>query len=703
MKKVELLAPAGSWDNMVSAVMAGADAVYLGGIRFGARAFSSNFSDESIVKAIKYCHLYGVKVYVTVNTLIYDNEVDDFINYIRFLHKNNVDAILIQDIGMLDLVRKKFPNLEVHSSTQMHIHNLDGTLFMEKMGVKRVVLARETSVDEIKYIKENSNVELEVFVHGALCICYSGQCLMSSLIGGRSGNRGECAGSCRLNYDVIDSNGNVLNKDNKYPLSTRDLYTLKHIDKLIDIGVSSLKIEGRMKSREYVYMVVRMYRHAIDSYYKNKEIKVNLEDEIKLKKIFNRNYTSGFLFNTKNNDLMNTYRPNHMGVSIGKVIDYKNNIATILLTDTLSIGSGLRIIGNKDVGVNVNDFYINNKLVKTAYKGDKITIKVNDIVKINSDVVITLDSNLVKSIDNEINNLRRINITCEFNGYIGNKMSLMMSDGVNNVICYGNIIEKSINNPTSKEIIYEKLNKLNDTVYKIKKMSINIDDNIFIPLKELNELRRNAIDELNNKRLYKIDFIEKDYDIEVPNFKKEKLISVCTNSVPTIKYDVLYSEILSNAIKVLPRVIKEYPNTNENLLVGEIGAFNKYKNACTDYSFNVVNSYSVSFLHSIGASRVCLSYELNDEQISNLINSYKSRYKKCPNLELIVSGYEEVMISKFSLKNYYGKDVNLKDRFNNIYKIKEENGLMHIYNYKKRDIYKESYYDMGINCLRFYE
>ena len=217
MKKIELLAPAGNMSSLKAAVMAGCDAVYLGGIKFGARAFSKNFNNDELVQAINYCHLYGVKVYVTVNTLVYENEVNSFLEYIEFLHMNNVDALIIQDFGMFDLVRKTFPNLELHASTQMHIHNLDGVRMMEKLGMHRVVLARETSIDDIRLIKENSNVELEVFIHGALCISYSGQCLMSSLIGGRSGNRGACAGSCRLKYDIIDEKGTKLNKG-QYPL-----------------------------------------------------------------------------------------------------------------------------------------------------------------------------------------------------------------------------------------------------------------------------------------------------------------------------------------------------------------------------------------------------------------------------------------------------------------------------------------------------
>ena len=277
MKKIELLAPAGNIEALKAAIQGGCDAVYIGGDHFGARAFSKNFNNEEIVEAIKYAHLYGVKVYITVNTLIYDNEVDEFLQYIEFIHKNNVDAVLIQDLGMFDLLRKTFPNLELHASTQMHIHNLDGVKLMERLGMKRIVLARETSIDDIKNIVNNCRAEIEVFVHGALCISYSGQCLMSSLIGGRSGNRGTCAGSCRLKYDVIDNNNQKLNKNN-YPLSTKDLNSLEYVGELIDAGVSSLKIEGRMKSKEYVYKVVSIYRKAIDSYYKNGKVIIDDND-----------------------------------------------------------------------------------------------------------------------------------------------------------------------------------------------------------------------------------------------------------------------------------------------------------------------------------------------------------------------------------------------------------------------------------------
>jgi len=355
MKKPELLAPVGNMECLKAAISAGCDAVYLGGYTFGARNYALNFSNEEIVEAINYAHIYGVKVYITVNTLIYEDEVNRFIEYVDFLHKNNVDALIIQDLGMMDLVRKTYPNLELHASTQMHIHNLEGVLFAQKMGLKRAVLAREVSIDEIEKIKQNSNIELEIFVEGALCVSYSGQCLMSSLIGGRSGNRGTCTQCCRMKYDIY-SNDKKLNKDN-YLLSMKDLNTIKHIGKLIDIGVDSFKIEGRMKRPEYVYLMVSLYRRVIDEYLKTGKINFNISDEIEMKKIFNREFTKGYLFNEENKKVINTFRPNHMGITLGTVIDVNDKKIKIKLEENLRKNDGIRIIGSTDVGFNISKMY----------------------------------------------------------------------------------------------------------------------------------------------------------------------------------------------------------------------------------------------------------------------------------------------------------------------------------------------------------
>ncbi len=709
MDKVELLAPAGDFSCLKAAIEAGCDAVYIGGKLFGARAFSSNFTDDEIIKAINYAHLFGVKVYVTTNTLIYDKEVERFLEYISFLHKNNVDAVIIQDLGMLDLVRQTFPNLEVHASTQMHIHNLDGASFMEKLGVKRVVLARETSISKIKEIKEKTNIDIEIFIHGALCVSYSGQCLMSSLIGNRSGNRGTCAGSCRQSYSIVDENNNII-LNNKYPLSMKDLCSLENLKTLLDIGVTSLKIEGRMKSSSYVYTVVKLYRLAIDSYYKNNNIYIDEKELYNLKKIFNREFTKGFLFDEENNKVINMKRPNHQGVEIGKVINYKNNVATIKLNDEININDGLRIVGKKDIGVNVNNFYINSKLVKTAKKGDIITIKVNDKVEKDDKVLLTLDSKLNEEINNIISsNQRKVLVKAKFIAKEDKQITFELTDFINKVVVISeNKVTKALNKPITKEEIKEKLNKIKDTVYKYESLDIEIDDNIFIPLNIINDLKRKAFEELNNKRLYKIPYKRCEYKRNVKSYPKEKLLNILIFKDEDIdslkkKYDYIYSSNnIDNTILLLPRVIDKYKeNYNKDVLVGDIGYFNKHKGCITDTSFNVVNSYTVAFLHSLGAKRVTLSYELTKKQIEILINAYEERYKAHPNLELVVEGYEEVMISKFSLNKYFNNDkLYLKDRFNNLYKIKEKDNLMIIYNYKKRKDFNLSYYDIGINSLR---
>lgn len=709
MNKVELLAPAGDFSCLKAAIEAGCDAVYIGGKLFGARAFSSNFTDDEIIKAINYAHLFGVKVYVTTNTLIYDKEVERFLEYILFLHKNNVDAVIIQDLGMLDLVRQTFPNLEVHASTQMHIHNLDGASFMEKLGVKRVVLARETSISKIKEIKEKTNIDIEIFIHGALCVSYSGQCLMSSLIGNRSGNRGTCAGSCRQSYSIVDENNNII-LNNKYPLSMKDLCSLENLKTLLDIGVTSLKIEGRMKSSSYVYTVVKLYRLAIDSYYKNNNIYIDEKELYNLKKIFNREFTKGFLFDEENNKVINMKRPNHQGVEIGKVINYKNNVATIKLNDEININDGLRIVGKKDIGVNVNNFYINSKLVKTAKKGDIITIKVNDKVEKDDKVLLTLDSKLNEEINNIISsNQRKVLVKAKFIAKEDKQITFELTDFINKVVVISeNKVTKALNKPITKEEIKEKLNKIKDTVYKYESLDIEIDDNIFIPLNIINDLKRKAFEELNNKRLYKIPYKRCEYKRNVKSYPKEKLLNILIFKDEDIdslkkKYDYIYSSNnIDNTILLLPRVIDKYKeNYNKDVLVGDIGYFNKHKGCITDTSFNVVNSYTVAFLHSLGAERVTLSYELTKKQIEILINAYEERYKAHPNLELVVEGYEEVMISKFSLNKYFNNDkLYLKDRFNNLYKIKEKDNLMIIYNYKKRKDFNLSYYDIGINSLR---
>lgn len=716
MKKPELLAPAGNMEAFYAACNAGADAVYISGYSFGARAFAENFSNEEIVECINYAHLHGVRIYVTVNTLVYEKEVELFLNYCSFLHKNNVDAIIIQDLGMFDYLRKVYPNLEIHISTQMHIHNLNGVLKMQELGAKRVVMARETSIEQLAEIKRKTNIQLEVFVHGALCISYSGQCLMSSLIGGRSGNRGKCAGTCRQKYNLIDNDGIKYNKDN-YLLSTRDLNTLEDIGKLIDLEIDSFKIEGRMKRAEYVYLVVSLYRKAIDNYLKYKKTNITEDDILELKKIYNRKFTKGYLFNEKN--IMNSYRPNHLGINIGKVIKKDKMSIYIKLNDNLINGDGIRFLNkyNDDDGLIISQMFINKCLVKEAKKNDIIEIRTNINCDKDASVIKTTDKKQMDMLNSLINNkIRRVSIISKVIIKINEFMKIYLSDGVNEIEFISN--EKpdvATKKYLTKENIEKQIQKINDTSYYFKDLQIETDNKSFVPISKLNELRRSAIKLLDNKRLYNTGYKKCLYNINLPDFDVVNKTNILIRSKDIYKkvkdkdFNELYLpnylyDNINDKRKVLKidRVQTENINYKLPLLVGDIGSI--IDNCYTDFSLNVVNSYTVAFLHSIGVTRITLSQELNDDEIKDLINAYIKRYKKKPNLELIIYGREEMMISKFNILKDLNKDKSyyLVDKYKNKMPIIINNNLMTILNYNIRNKDNiDKYFKMGVNYIRY--
>lgn len=707
--KSEILSPCGSMEAFYAAIEAGCDAVYLAGKMFGARSFANNFTNEELIYVINYAHLYNVKVYITCNILIYENEINKFLDYIEFLHKNNVDAVIMQDLGAIDLVHKVFPNLEIHASTQMNIHNLEGALMAQKLGIKRIVIARETSLDVIKEIKEKTNLEIEVFVHGALCASYSGMCLFASSIGLRSGNRGTCTGCCRLPYKVLDQNNKIINKD-KYPLSMKDLMTLPYLSKLIDIGITSFKIEGRMKSPEYVYITTKLYKETRDNYLKYKKIIINQDDLYKLNNIFTRGYTKGFILNEENNNIIGSKSSNHQGIKIGTVIKSKNNYIDIKLIDNVSIHDGLRILNNNlEYGLILNEFKINNKQVYKASKDNIISLKVNKNIQVNSIVYKTYSYIIDEDIKKIVNSkLRKIPIVFSIKIKNNEKITLNVSDYNNSITLESIIPSFSLKEGIKEDVICEKLKKVNNTIYKIDKIDIDLDDNLFIPISIINNLKRDILILLDKERLKKFnkDFKKEKYSCIVPKFNREEKLSILTNDKNCIdsKYSIVYSEKLENYITKLPKIIDNYNNfyLNKEYLIGEIGGLFKFKNVITDYSLNVVNSYTVAFLHSIGVKRITLSLELSDKQIENLIDAYFKRYHEMPNLELITRTNIEVMVLKYKFNDYYQTNCNyLVDRFNNKYKIVHKNNLMYIYDYKitKREDY-DKYFAMGINYLR---
>ena len=344
--EVELLSPVGDFECLKAAVQNGANAVYFGASQFNARASATNFDFDELEKVINYCALRNVKTHLTLNILIKNHEFKDAVLVAKKAYELGIDALIVQDLGLARFLMKLFPDLPIHASTQMTIHNLEGVQELEKLGYSRAVLSRELSIQEIEYICANSNIEIETFIHGALCICYSGQCLFSSMVGGRSGNRGRCAQPCRLPYQLIEEKekGNKITEsviDKGYLISPRDLCSLDYIPQLINAGVKCFKIEGRLKSPEYVAVVTRIYRKYIDMVLESKEYVVDEKDVQELKQIFNRGgFSTGHLSNKENRELVYKEKPNNMGIYIGNVAGY-NKIkghVKLSLNDTIQIG-----------------------------------------------------------------------------------------------------------------------------------------------------------------------------------------------------------------------------------------------------------------------------------------------------------------------------------------------------------------------------
>ena len=431
-RKVELLAPAGSMEALRAAVQNGCDAVYLGGSMFGARAFANNFDADEIQEAIAYAHVYGVRVFVTVNTLIREEEFEDCVRYVQFLYEHDVDAVIIQDLGLFSVLRQRFPDLELHASTQMHIHNPQGIRFMESCGASRVVVPRETPLKEIRAYTA-LGVDLEVFVQGALCVSYSGQCLMSSLTLQRSGNRGECAQNCRMKYQLEkreDGHSEILQGKGEYLLSPKDMNTLERVPELIEAGIASFKIEGRMKRPEYVALMVALYRKAIDAYYEGRAFNYDEAVDRQMKKIFNRGFTQGHLFHHYGAQLMNPIRPNHIGVKVGKVIQVTRDKIVIRLQDTLRQQDGIRILQEpKDIGFQVNFLYKDGLLVNHGAAGDIVELdKTAPVVK-GSIVLKTSDAQQLQALQKSYEAApRKVAVYAQFTMQAGKPAVLKIMD-----------------------------------------------------------------------------------------------------------------------------------------------------------------------------------------------------------------------------------------------------------------------------------
>ncbi len=700
MKKVELLSPAGDMESLYLAIHNGADAVYVGGIMYGARSYATNFTKENLVKAIKYCHLYGVKIYVTVNTIIFDDEINDFIDYIRFLYENNVDAVIMQDIGMIWKVRILFPGLEIHASTQCHNHNQEGTDLLFKLGVQRIVYAREMSLDQINKI--STPLEKEVFVHGALCVCYSGCCLFSYINSKRSGNRGECVASCRLPFTLLE-NDKTVKANGDYALSTKELCTISNIDKLIKSGIDSLKIEGRMKSPQYVGLITKMYRKAIDSYYNNEPFKLTNMELKSMLSLYNRGYTNGYLFGEYGNDLMNIKTSNHQGIAIGNVLEINKGKIKIKLTDRLNQEDGIRFV-NENKGMIANKIYNNRGLlINKASPGDIVFLDNKiDLTKLG-EVCKTIDKKLIDEVNNVT--LRKINIDALFIAKKNEEVTLTLLDGPNKVTVKKNKVEEAKNRPTTKDQIEKQLNKMGGTPFELKNININIDEDIFLFNGEINALRREAVQELikvreniSFKKNFKISQIptrkipKEKCNINVLVRNEEQLKACLDNKIDNIYITDfnLYTKYKdSNIYYVLPRVIDKYKKySEENLMareLGNVGVYSQNNNVVCDYTLNVANKYSFELLKDLGLNRICLSLE------SHILDNYDN----ICNAEVLIYGRVELMITKYCPVNMIILKGNkkcglckvnkyaLKDGKGRIYPMLHQNCLTSIYDSKE--------------------
>ncbi len=511
-EKPELLAPAGGMEAFVAAVENGADAVYLGARAFSARGYASNFSEEELEEAIDYAHLRGVKVYVTVNTLLKEGEVENALKLLSWLRQIGTDAIIIQDLGLISLARKYLPDLPLHASTQMTLHNSEGVEFAKKLGIERVVLSRECSLEEIKQMREKTGTEIEVFIHGALCISYSGQCLLSSLIGGRSGNRGFCAQPCRKKYRLY-CEGKSIKTTGSYLLSPKDLNTTSGLGALIKAGIESFKIEGRMKRPEYVAGVVRIYRRLIDRYLENPEgYSVSEEEQEALTQLFNRGFTQGYFFENPRWKLMSRESPQNRGIPAGTIIGYdsRSNRIRVRLSLALSVGDGIMVesaeLSPEDKGKIISSMYTRKGQIYSAQTGDIIEIPFDSKVQSGSTVYRTYDKKLMDSLkkESESGDLRpKIPVFITATIVLGRPIKLEIKDRDSNAVVIESeyLVEKAKKQPTSKSQIEKQLSKLGNTIFEAAELHVDMEKDVFIPVGQLNELRTKAIEQLENLRI----------------------------------------------------------------------------------------------------------------------------------------------------------------------------------------------------------
>ena len=717
MRIPELLAPVGSMDHLKVAINAGASSVYLSGKDYGARKYADNFTLDEIDEAVNMAHLHNVKVYVTVNTLIKEDELEDVMNYLSRLYSIGVDAVLVQDLGLVELINTHLPNLKIHASTQMTAENQLKLNYIESKGIKRIVLPREMRKEEIAQIK--TDMELEVFAHGALCYSYSGQCLMSSFKGGRSGNRGTCAQPCRQKYKIDGM------KKEDYYLSPCDLSLFNQLKEIAELNISCIKIEGRMRNKEYLAITISNYRKALNKLKSKKEMR---SEEISL--VFNRGFSEGQF----NHQSKRSIRAGHAGLKIGNVIDAHKNQIAIKLNDSLKNipdkGDGLLIVKkNNDYGFEISQNPIittlnhfkkgKNKPIKDLNRKDKVLIvkkvwqnKKSDFDLNGGAVYLTKRNKLtkkVKEIENKGSSYVKSKLILTFSiknkfPYLKGRLTLANRKEIITEVMGNTPFEKPLKRNVDADTIKKQLLKTDNYPYDITQININYDGTLFIPISKINELRRNLFESLKAEVISSFKHKSKRIMLEKTangTISDNVNISYYTNSLNDLKNITgvkrVYLEIpnddntldmkfegnynLNHMINFLKRayeisfdkdyeLIWKWPDIAHDKLIKTLnkvrGILNKmhYKipimsNAFNGeygpYSMNITNTSAIRSLENYKI--LTISPELSKKDYEDIIANCETPNK----IELMVQGSVELMKSRYSLLN-----VNeLKKNYNN--------------------------------------
>ena len=687
MLKPELLSPCGNMEALRAAINNGADAVYLGGKDFSARKYAGNFSVEEIEEACDYCHLRGAKVYVTVNTLYKDQELTKFIKFVKELYMAGVDALIVQDLGAANLIKRSFPDLKLNASTQLTANTADDVNFLYKNGFDKVILSRELSIDEIRDIRKNTDAEIECFVHGALCVSFSGQCIMSSILGGRSGNRGCCAQTCRLPYELYRDYDKV---DEGYLMSPKDIETLEILPQLIEAGINSFKIEGRMKNPEYVAGVTAIYRKYIDMYFDDPErYSVDKNDLKILLQLFNRGgFTNGYFTTPAGSDMMSTERPKAWGLKTGivDVYDGKYGRASIRTREPLVPGDGIEVWTK-------NEPHVGCGISKPSRAGEVISVMIKGDIEKNDVVYKTYDKALMDSMKKTYEkDTRRTDIYGKLTVKRGKPMELKLwlKEGVSIAVSGAEPAEAE-NRPATKDSLEKQIGKMGSTPFRLEKLDVILDDGLFADIKSLNDLRRSACELLEEKITSKNKHGEPEFvafpETSVSGIKKNKRLNVkvrnmeqfnaaCREGVNTIYFE-MSDELGDNLEKIIekahsmeieifaafPRIyrkkdekiyaplISRLSNSMlDGFLVTSVGQFDSVKSTgkktAVDYNMNVFNNEAVEYFKHRGADRITMSVEMNVKELNEAADD---------DCEMVVYGYLPLMTTvQCPIGNYAG-------------------------------------------------